>query len=376
MASNEDYESVASRTRSKYDISQYQANPDNYSMLQRTLMPANHEPIYKPAHKTQNYESVSPHSTNASYADMTGMPNPIVTQKCEKPAGEQNYDGYDTMTMNPIHHSPLDLTSKDDGKQYQRKIARKKDQQEEMEEMQEAVNRMEAELNLARERVCRAKQRQEQNEEIRPEDSASNVSLKSSSSRISTSSVQKARVKEIELAARKENIRRSNEIKEKKRQLRRQLEETIMQQDLEAASCKAREELMLAHQRINEMRMRKDVEDEEERLSCMEMEMAAVTDYEAAKATTYALENTRCSSQVTSIDYRSRMKQIDDINPIRMERNIDRAVTITTPSQRSTKDYRNHTQVDYMNSSHCGQDTDRPANVTAPPQSSSAYIYM
>ena len=41
-----------------------------------------------------------------------------------------------------------------------------------------------------------------------------------------------------------------------------------MQQELEAAACRAREELRLVQQRADEMKMRKEIEEEEERLSC------------------------------------------------------------------------------------------------------------
>ena len=68
-----------------------------------------------------------------------------------------------------------------------------------------------------------------------------------------------------------------------------------MQQELEAAACRAREELRLVQQRADEMKMRQEIEEEEERLSCIELEMAVTTDYEVAKAATRALGNLDCS---------------------------------------------------------------------------------
>ena len=336
MASNKEYESIASRTRSKMMYSQ--VNPD--AMLQRTMTPHTKDENTPPDETSKRvYES---DSRNDYMYDTKNQPRPLdlttrsdgrqymydTMNQTRQLAWTTRSDGrqymYDTMNQ----PSQLDLTTRSDGRQYQQS---KKDQTHEksVEEIQEAVRKMEEELSFAKERVRRAQQNQEQKDEVKPEDSVSNVSLNSSSS---TSSVQKAKVKEIELAAKMANIRRSNEIKERKRQLQRRLQEVVMQQELEAAACRTREELRLSQQRADEMKMRQEIEEEEERLSCIELEMAVTTDYEAAIAASRALGNLECSSEVAIIEYSSCI-QVDDINSIHQARNKDRYATVTAPPQ-------------------------------------------
>ena len=65
--------------------------------------------------------------------------------------------------------------------------------------------------------------------EVNPEDSASNISTsnrsRTPSKTSTTSSLQSARVKEIQLATDREKVKRSNEMKDRKRLLQRRLDE-------------------------------------------------------------------------------------------------------------------------------------------------------
>ena len=178
-----------------------------------------------------------------------------------------------------------------------------------IEEMQADIRRMEAKLTLAKDRASlRAKQRQIQlQDEIKPEDSVSNVTSKTSKS--STSSIQRAKVKEIELAAKVLTIKRSNEIQERKRQLHQRMEELIRQRKRDAAAYRANEEMRLLKEEEEEMQIRKVMEEEEERLSRIEQEMALETEYHAAQAATRALasRNFDSMSQVASTEHSSYM---------------------------------------------------------------------
>ena len=109
-------------------------------------------------------------------------------------------------------------------------------------------------------------------EEIFPEDSASNVdvspSLRSlgrrdnrsdvskSSSRMSkASSLQIAMMKEIKLAADRELIKQSNEIKQRKRILQKQMDEEIARRELEVTERKLREDVRRAEERVAQLQL-------------------------------------------------------------------------------------------------------------------------
>ena len=138
--------------------------------------------------------------------------------------------------------------------------------------------------------------------DVRPEDSISNVSSKvtksktkqssevnSSSSVRTSSSLQRAMVKEIELAAEAEMVKRRNEIRCKKHELMIKLNEEADNQEIEDTAQRMQQEMRKVEQRAARLRIERELQFEDEKLEDMEAEMKVMTKYQTAQSTTKVL---------------------------------------------------------------------------------------
>ena len=125
--------------------------------------------------------------------------------------------------------------------------------------------------------------------------SVSSHSSSASSSRTRTSSaLQRAMVKEIELAAEAQIIHQSNELKQRKRQLLRRLDDEVARQEIERKVME--EEIRMTQQRAARQQYQREIEETETRLQELETEMNIMTKFRAARATTKVLKESESRS--------------------------------------------------------------------------------